>query len=444
MSDKDDVFNYLESHKDEIIAFLCKMMEFKSINAAHDNVPEDNVSPEWDVQNWIKGKFEEFGFDKIDVFAVDPAKKRPNIVGTIGKGNKKKSLMLNGHVDVVPIPEKQKPMWTVDPWTPTIKDGMVYGRGASDMKGGVTGMIWAAKAIMDCNIELDGDLHVAPTVAEESASAELGVIPTIERYKDTAFAIVTEPTNCEINSTMNSLMGFELTVPGKDVHIGERNLAIFPQPYGTPAGPEIGVDAITKMTMFLELFRRLEVQWNFRWRHKVLGSGGYPNHTDKMGVGTFNINPSIIHGGNYTASLAGYCTVVGRVLHPPWVSSDEMVKELKGHIAAIASTDDWLKENPPEFVAPTFKFDGIDTPPDHPGCQNLAKSYKEATKREATFSGMKCVAEVTYFVQNGIPAVCFGPGGIFRGCHGIDEHVPVADVIDHAKALAAMIINWCG
>jgi acetylornithine deacetylase/succinyl-diaminopimelate desuccinylase family protein len=443
MSDKEKVFAYIDGHKDEIVDFLCKMLEFKSINAAHDNVPAEMVSPEWDVQNWIQKKFEEFGFDKIDVFATDPQEKRPNVVGTIGNGDKKKSLMFNGHVDVVPIPEQQKAEWTVDPWTPTIRDGCIYGRGASDMKGGVTGMIWAAKALIDCGIELEGNLYVAPTAAEESATPELGVLPTIERYKDTAFAIVTEPSNCEIQPAMNSLMGFELFVKGRDVHIGERNLAIFPQPYGTPAGPEVGVDAITKMTMFLELFRRIEVQWNFRWRHKVLGSGGYPRHTDQMGVGTFNINPSIIEGGNYTASLAGYCKLVGRVLFPPWVPSEEVVKELRGHVQAIASTDDWLRENPPVFTAPTFKFDGIDVPVDHPGCQALAKSYKEATKRDATFSGMKCVAEVTYFVQKGIPALVFGPGGIFRGCHGIDEHVPIQDLVDHAKSLAAMAMNWC-
>jgi acetylornithine deacetylase/succinyl-diaminopimelate desuccinylase family protein len=444
MSDKQKVFEYLENNKDEMVDFLCKFLEFKSINAAHDNVPSEETSPEWEVQNWLKGKFKEFGFDKIDVFAADPQEKRPNIVGTIGNGNKEKSLILNGHVDVVPIPEEQKDAWTVDPWKPTIKNGNVYGRGASDMKGGVTGMIWAAKALIDCDIDVDGNVYVAPTAAEESASPELGVLPTIERYKDAAFAIVTEPTNCEIHSAMNSLMGFELHVKGKDVHIGERNLTIFPQPYGTPAGPEVGVNAIGKMMLFLELFRRLEVQWNFRWRHKVLGSGGYPKHTDQMGVGVFNINPSIIRGGSYTASLAGWCEVVGRVLYPPWISSDTIVAELKEHIAAIASTDDWLKENPPEFVGPTFKFDGIDTPVDHPGCQTLASSFVDATHKEATFSGMKCVSEVTHFVKNGIPAVVFGPGAIFRGCHGIDEHVPIEQLVEHAKTLAAMIINWCG
>ena len=56
---------------------------------------------------------------------------------------------------------------------------------------------------------------------------------------------------------------------------------------------------------------------------------------------------------------------------------------------------------------------------------------------------MKCVSEVTHFVQKGIPAVCFGPGAIFRGCHGINEHVPIDDLLVHAKTLAAMILNWC-
>ena len=92
---------------------------------------------------------------------------------------------------------------------------------------------------------------------------------------------------------------FELTVPGKSSHTASRNQVIFPQRYGIDVGMTVGVDAISRMKMFLDLFERLELQWNQRWRSKVLGSGGYPVPNDKQGVWLFTINPSFIEGGTY-------------------------------------------------------------------------------------------------------------------------------------------------
>ncbi len=134
----------------------------------------------------------------------------------------------------------------------------MFGRGASDMKGGNAALIWAAKAIIDCGVKLQGDLIAESVSGEESAEGKtIGAASTVERGHRANFAIVAEPTGCEIQIESPALFLFELTVRGKATHTASRNLVIFPQPYGVPNGTEVGVDAISRMKLFLDLFERM-------------------------------------------------------------------------------------------------------------------------------------------------------------------------------------------
>ena len=437
---KEKVFDYIEEKKDDIVDFLCRYLEYKSVNPG---IP--GKGQELEVQKWISERFEEMGFDKVDYWAVDEEKKRPNVVGTIRGTGGGRSLILNGHSDVVPVPEAQLRRWTVDPWKPTVKDGRVFGRGASDMKGGNTAMIWAAKALIDNDVRLKGDLFVECVPGEESnEGGTIGTASTADRGYKAPFAIVVEPSNCEIQPITPGAFFFELTVYGKEAHTGERNLVIFPQRYGVPSGPQVGVDAISKMIPYLQFFQRLETQWNQRWRHEVLGGGGYPT-PDTQGTGVFTINPSLIEGGTYIGSVPGYCKLTCLVWYPSWLKAEDVWSEIKRHVDAIASTDDWLKEHPPEFKAPVIQnWEPNEISRDHEGCKILSKAWKEATGREPVISGFKAVCDVTYFGKRNIPAVVFGPGDLSMGVHGPDEYIPIDQLIKAAKTYAAMAMEWCG
>jgi len=438
---KKKVFAYVDECQEDIVDFLCEYIEFKSVTAG---VP--GTGQELAVQNWLRDQFKAMGFGKVDYWAVDPEKKRPNIVATIKGIGGGKPLIFNGHSDVVPVPESQLSKWTVDPWKPKVKDGMVYGRGSCDMKGGNTAMIWAAKALIDNDVRTEGDVYVECVVGEETSEDAIGVTSTIDRGYTAPFAIVGEPTNCEIHTSALGYFLFELTILGKETHLSSRNLAVFPQRYGIPCGSEVGVDAIEKAIPFIELFQRLEKQWNQRWRHKLQGGGGYPRHEDYQGVGVFTINPSFIEAGTYKASLPGHCKLTYHVHYPPWLRAEEVWNELKRHVDAVASTDDWLREHPPIFKVPAMHSDqreGSETPIDHEGCKTLAKAFKEATGEDPIFSGLKCCCDSPCFSKRGIPVVIFGPGDLSMGTHGIDEHVPIDHIIKCCKTYAAMAIDWC-
>lgn len=441
MDYKEKVLGYIDNNKEKIIEFLCQFISKKSINPGTPGKGE-----ELEAQNWVREQFEGFGFDKVDYWFPDREKKRPNVVGVIKGGGKGRSLKLQGHCDVVPVPDSELPHWKYDPWKGVVEEGRVYGRGASDTKAGNTAMFWAAKAIVDCGIKLKGDLYVESVVGEESQEGEtIGAADTVKRGYKASFAIVSEPTNCELHVESPGIFFFELLIQGKSTHIGARNQVIFPQRYGIPTGTCVGADAISKMKIFLDLFEKMEVQWNQRWRGRILGSGGYPLPLDKQGVGVFTINPSFIEGGTYLGSIPGQCKLICAVWYPNWVNINEVIEDLQERVRALALTDDWLRENPPQFKAPVIQnWRPLKISVEHEGVKTLACSFEEITGKKAIHSGFRAVCDATFLNENGVPAMTFGPGDLGMGVHGPNEYVPIEQVIECTKVYAITALNWCG
>jgi len=441
-SQKKAVVDYIDNHREDVVQFLCDFIGFKSIHPS-----DDEYGKELEAQQWLRERLEEYGFNKVDFWAVDEKSLRPNVVGTVkGRGNGR-ALIYNGHCDVVPVSESELARWKKDPWNAAIENGVVYGRGASDMKGGLTSMVWAAKALLDIGIELEGDLFIESVVGEElMEGATIGTMATVERGYKAPFAVVPEPTNCEIHVKSSGAFFFELIIDGKEAHHCARNQVIFPQPYGIPSGEEVGVDAIAKAMPFIELFRRLEVQFNHRWRDEILGGGGYPHHNDQQGIGLFTINICFVEGGTYLGSVPGTCKITASVWYPGWITGEEVWKEIEQHINALASTDDWLKKNPPAFNVPVIvHWEPMKAVPlDHAGVVSLSETYRQVADRESIISGFKAVADSTFLSKAGIPTVLFGPGSIGSAIHGPDEFVPVEQVIECTKVLALMAMDWCG
>ena len=153
----------------------------------------------------------------------------------------------------------------------------------------------------------------------------------------------------------------------------------------------------------------------------------------------------MIRAGDYIASVPAWAKADLQCYHPPWIKPEDVFREIKERTLNYTSTDEWLRENPPkiEFGA-IFVWPPYETDIDHPGCQTLAEAWKRATGRQAQFSGFKAVDDLAFVQALGIPGVSFGPGDLSMGAHGPDEYVPVQQVIDCTRALACMIVDWCG
>jgi len=425
---------YVDSHVGEMVDWLCEFIGFKSLGGMHV------LGQELEAQEWLKKQFEQWRlFDKIDYWFVDSEKRRPNVVGVItGKRpSEGKKLIYNGHVDVVPVPDEELARWGSDPWRGTVREVRVYGRGANDMKGGLTATVWATRAIVDSGIELNSDLIIEAVVGEEEGGA-IGTRAAVQRGYTAPFAVVTEPTDQEIKVSTVGNFDFRLQVTGKEMHTGWRNRMLYPQRHGIPTGSEVGVDAIEKTVKYISAFRELERQWALRWRHDL-----FDNPLGSTGLGAFTINVTQIRGGNYKGSVAGQCEIAGEVYYPPWVKADDVIGEMKATIEHTSLMDDWLRSHPPRFLVPeTFHVPGYELDRRNEGCEALARAFRESIGSEATFAAFQGPGDWNYLGNMGIPTVAFGPDSM--GAHGPNESVSIRAMVQVCKTLVAMAIDWCG
>lgn len=134
-------------NNDKLVEFCQKLIQAESISGNEGKTAE-----------LIQKEMEKLSYDEIRVDEYG------NVIGKI-KGNGERSILFDGHMDTVAIPDPAK--WTVDPFSGIIIDGKIYGRGTSDMKCALGAMIYAAAKLKKDNVELFGDIYVVAVVFEE-------------------------------------------------------------------------------------------------------------------------------------------------------------------------------------------------------------------------------------------------------------------------------------
>jgi len=434
----EDVLKYLDDHRNDLAEFLSKIVQIPSVNEGVEDSGDERQ-----IAEYLAKYYKEMGLE-TKVVAVDSEGKRPNVIGIYKGTGGGENILINAHMDTVPITNPDE--WTYPPFSGKIIDGKVFGRGAADCKQGIAAMTYAVKALKEAGVKLRGDAILLASAGEESNEGGVyGPGPAIkEAGLKASFAIVGEGSNMEIDIESSSLCFFEVVVKGKPIHVSSRNQAIFPQAANVPCGSEVGVDALAKALPIINMLYAKERDWNTNtMRSKIVGAGGTPYH-DTAGVGAFTISPCEITGGTYLGSLIGEVRIKYAVWHDNTISLEEIKAEIERDVAAIASTDSWLRKNPPVVNMPILQtWKGFRTDRNHPGVKALEETYKELMGKDAIITGMKAVCDCTYINEQGIPSVVFGPGGISNGVHGVDEHCSIDSLVETAKVYAAMIMKWC-
>lgn len=439
LRDKDKVLSWIDDKQNEIIDFLKKYVSYRSPSGEEEQVQMEFLKP------FLNEKMD---WNDVEVVDVSSSGSRPNLNMVLEGAGSGKNLLFNGHSDVVDVTEKEEEDWENDPWNPVIESEKMYGRGTTDMKGGITAFLWAIKAIMDCGLNLQGDVLASIVVGEERAEAEIGSIAAtkefLSRNIDIPFCINAEPTNNEIHTKSAGTFDFEISIPGKEVHTSQKNLMRYPQRYGIPNGREVGVDPVPLMGEVLTKLEELEHQWNMRYRDRVYGGGGHPN-PDVQGVGPIAICNTLIRAGEYISSIPGEASIEGQIYYPPFVEDKQIWKEMVEVVKGVQSTSDWLKENPIEVKwKQKFDWPPYEVSIDHPGPETLARSVAEVSDRGPVYSAFKAVSDCTYIQKEcDVDAISLGPGDLSMGAHGSDEYIVLDQLAEAAKIYAAMILNWC-
>ena len=154
---EDRVLEAVDDRRDDLIDFAQNIVSIPS---------ENPTGSEKEVAGAIHEHMKGLPLDDVQLLSKVP--ERPNVVGTfkgIGEG---KRLLFNGHTDVVPVSDAERPEWKADPYGAEIIEGELYGRGAADMKGPIASMLYAAVALKDAGANIKGDLALAFTSSKET------------------------------------------------------------------------------------------------------------------------------------------------------------------------------------------------------------------------------------------------------------------------------------
>ncbi|MFN8593723.1 MAG: M20/M25/M40 family metallo-hydrolase [Thermomicrobiales bacterium] len=422
----------IDARSDEIIEFAAALIRQPSVNP--DLEPNDDA--ERPAQSWLRDRYQESGaFDTVDYWEV--ASNRPNVVAVKKGRGGGRSLTWSAHTDVVPVTPEQADQWSgAGPFSGEVRDGRLWGRGASDMKGAIAAYSMAARILHDEGIRLQGDLLLSQACGEESGRRDIGCNTVLERGYRSDLAIFPEPSNFRIYPTAKGELYFRLTVPGKSTHICNRNLVAQALPFGVERP---GVSAIDNMLKYQIAFLELERQW-YLWRTSpTVTSGG------------MYININTMQAGTSLTSIPDSADATGSLLFYPELTAAEVMDEIRETVDRVTASDYWLRDHPPildlpldaSSTAPWVK-EPVNMPYDHPGVETIAAALRTVSGRDAAIETSPFVCDANFWFPLGQPSLIFGLGDPGWGIHGTNENLPVADLIEATKLFAAITIDWCG
>lgn len=325
-----------------------------------------------------------------------------------------RSLILNGHVDVVPVGAENQ--WSYDPWGGEVESGRMYGRGAGDMKAGVAAMIYAVKALKESGINLRGDV-ILETVIEEECTGN-GTLATIARgYRGDA-AIIPEPSKQAVLESHVGVMWVRVTVRGLGAHANSASDS---------------ANAILKACDLIRAVKELEEQVNvLEERPSLYKSLQHP----------LNYNVGTITAGDWTSSVPSECTFTVRISAFPGADLDQVQTQFKSFLLEAASKDEWLSKNLPEISFYAFRADGCTISRHQPIMATLNRSHQRVTGRDVEIHTETATSDMRVFNQYGIPATWYGP--IAGNLHAPDEWVDLESLRETTKVLALAVMDWCG
>ncbi|PFH82801.1 peptidase [Bacillus sp. AFS088145] len=410
--------DYISENKDKTIDLLKQLVMENSVSGneskAQAVVLEKLRELELDLDVW-EPDLKEMKEHPYFISTRDSFTGSPNIVATLKGTSGGKSMILNGHIDVVPEGNIQQ--WTYLPYSATVVDNKLYGRGATDMKGGNVALILAIEAIKRSGITLKGNVYFQSVIEEESGGA--GTLATILRGYTADGVIIPEPTNMKFFIKQQGSMWFRLKVKGKVAHGGTRYE---------------GVSAIEKSVLIIQQIQKLEQLRNERIADPLYDGVPIP----------IPINIGTIQGGTWPSSVSDLVTLEGRFGVAPNERLEDAKIEFENWIDNIKNLDDWFVENPVEVEWFGARWVPGTVEADSELVQTLQRNYLETMKQNPVVEAAPWGTDGGLFTQIlNIPMIVFGPGET-KVAHYPDEFIDLDQMFLAAEIIACTLIDWCG
>lgn len=361
-------------------------------------MPTEN--PPADYERISKFIAQEYSILGLEVKFISGQAGKPNVCGRwVGDGTSTETLMLSGHMDVVPAGEG----WKHDPFQAVLEGNQLLGRGTADMKGALAAQIIAVRALREAGVKPKGTLYLCATVDDETAGP-MGLRYVINEGLDKlgwpkpTFHLLGEPSSLNLFIAFKGRIWVKLTVGGQSAHGGN---------------PAAGVNAIEKMMALIQEILQFE-----RQAHPL------------MGVDTINIGT--IQGGEKTNIVPDQCSVTIDYRFVAPQTSDDLEHRILEAIERMKAKD-------PQFTLKEFSVferrDPREVPQNDPYLVSLKGLTEEITMKNAAFAGVLSAGDAYWTLSAGIPAVFYGPGSL-SVAHTNKEFVPVDELVAAAKIFA--------
>lgn len=347
----------------------------------------------------------------LDCVLTEVEAGRPNVSATLAGGGGP-GLLLLGHTDVVPVGEG----WSLAPLGGVVRDGRLYGRGATDMKGGLAACVVAMHALRRAGVALSGPVELAAVVDEEETGKGIRHF-LAERERVTRSGgevpayrgcVVAEPTDLQTVVAARGAAYVEVRVTGKAAHSGN---------------PADGANAIYGAAAVIG---ELE-----RWHHE-LAEDAHPL------VGPAMWSVGLVQGGTGTSIVPAECSVVVDRRMLPSESPAEVLEDTRRRVKALGLPERGLGVE----VTMTMDMPGFETPGDDPFVTVVDTAMAEAGGPGLPLGGWTAACDGGYVARDtGVPVVVLGPGSVKDQAHRADESVAVEELLLAARAYALMAMR---
>ena len=404
------MLDWIEARRDDLIHFAADLVATPS-----PNLPGDERA----VAERILAEMRKLGLDNVETVARDPA--RPNLICRVAGAGAGPTLMLAGHSDTKPVGDSSG--WDTDPLTPTIREGRLYGLGATDMKGAVAAMVYAAATLSQAERRLRGSLMLVINADEERSMRSGSEYLAAEYGLKADAGLLGEPSAIRgeefayLHLVSHGMACFRIRVRGTQMH-------------SSLSARLHGINAGVKLAQVLARMND-ELQLTFT-PHPLC-----PAPTVNLGVR--------LEGGVGYGVLPGLAEFQAEVRLIPGMSRDQLYQDLEQCLARLRRDDpellvEFVPEQPPLEWRPA-----TEVPREHPLVGALLTASERVLGRHPELSAFPGTTDAINFQQiAGIPTIpSFGPGWLDLA-HGPNECVGVEAIVQAAKLYAEAAALYLG
>ncbi len=352
---------------------------------------------------------------------LGPYEDAVNVVGAHHSQTRKgRSLILNGHIDVVP--EGPEAAWDSPPYAPRIDGGWMYGRGAGDMKAGLAANLFALDALRACGHVPAADVFVQSVVEEECTGN--GALACLQRGYRAAAALIPEPMGEALVRAQVGVIWFQVHLLGRPTHA---------------AVADKGANAVEAAIPLIHALHALEARWN-------APENRHPEFVHTHHPLAFNIGR--IEGGDWTSSVPAWCTFDVRIGIYPGQPIAEAKAEVEAVLQDAAREVHFLRNHMPRIVYHGFEAEGYVLAEDQSDTALAAIAALETAHAAITGAPLDRVAttgttDSRFFgLYADTPALVYGPHA--EGVHGFNERVELESLRRVTQTTALFIADWCG